>query len=187
MQDCIGAATALADEGLADPQQLLIMGGSAGGYTTLMVLATSDCFAAGADLYGVADVAALARDTHKFESHYTDRLIGPYPQAAEIYRQRSPLTHVDGFNAPLLVLQGEEDEVVPPAQSEVIVAALDAKRIPHVYLTFPGEQHGFRSAQAQTQSIEATLWFFRRVLGLPDPESMPPLPVNHADRLRNKR
>jgi len=183
VEDCIAAARHLVGTGRADPAALLIRGGSAGGFTTLAVLSQSDEFAAGANLFGVADLGALAADTHKFESRYLDRLVGPWPAAKAIYDERSPINPLDGFRSPLIVFQGLEDAVVPPAQSERIVAALDAKGVPHAYLAFEGEQHGFRKAESIVRVLEANLAFFRRVLGLPDPEDLPAVDIRHAGAL----
>jgi dipeptidyl aminopeptidase/acylaminoacyl peptidase len=183
VEDCVAAARHLVATGRADPSGLLIRGGSAGGFTTLAVLSSTGEFAAGANLFGVADLGALARDTHKFESRYLDRLVGPWPEAKALYDERSPLNHLDGFTSPLIVFQGLEDAVVPPAQSEAIVAALDAKGVPHAYLAFEGEQHGFRRAESIVRVAEANLAFFRRVLGLPDPEGLPAVDIRHADSL----
>jgi dipeptidyl aminopeptidase/acylaminoacyl peptidase len=180
--DCIAVARRLGDEGRVDPQRLCIRGGSAGGFTTLAVLARADTpFAAGADHFGVADLAALAADTHKFESRYLDGLLGPYPEAADVYRQRSPITHVDEFRRPLIVLQGLEDEVVPPNQAEMIVAALREKGVPVAYLPFEGEQHGFRRAENIRRALEAELSFYAQVLGfdLPPDEGIEPVAVEN--------
>ncbi len=165
VEDACSAALWVAAQGLADPARLAIRGGSAGGYTVLASLATRDVFTAGASLYGVADLSALARDTHKFESRYLDGLIGPWPQAEKIYTERSPLSHIDGFDRPLIVLQGDEDAVVPPAQAEMIVAALAEKQVPHSYLLFAGEQHGFRRAENIIRAFEAELSFYGQVFG----------------------
>jgi dipeptidyl aminopeptidase/acylaminoacyl peptidase len=164
MEDCIAAAHHLAAEGEADGERLAIHGGSAGGYTTLCALAFHpEAFAAGASYYGVADAATLARDTHKFESRYLDRLIGPWPEAEELYRERSPIHFADRIRAPVLLLQGLEDEVVPPAQAEEMAAALRRNGVPHAVLMFEGEQHGFRRAETIIRSLEAELSFYGRV------------------------
>ena len=165
VEDCVAAARFLAERGDADPQRLAIRGGSAGGFTVLAALARHDVFAAGASRYGVADLEALAADTHKFESRYLDRLVGPYPQARHLYVERSPIHHLDGFEAPMIVLQGDEDEIVPPAQSEMIVEALKAKGVPVAYVLFEGEQHGFRQAANIVTALEAELAFFGLILG----------------------
>ncbi|MDT7578810.1 MAG: hypothetical protein QOK35_70, partial [Pseudonocardiales bacterium] len=180
--DCLAAARTLAQRGRVDPDRLCIRGGSAGGYTTLAALARDDTpFAAGADHFGVADLEALARDTHKFESRYLDGLIGPYPAAREVYVERSPITHVDRFTRPLIVLQGAEDAVVPPAQSEAIVGALRHKGVPVAYLLFDGEQHGFRAAANVRRALDAELSFYAQVLGFPLPpgEAIEPVEVEN--------
>jgi dipeptidyl aminopeptidase/acylaminoacyl peptidase len=176
--DCLAAARTLAQRGRVDPERLCIRGGSAGGYTTLAALARDDTpFTAGADHFGVADLEALARDTHKFESRYLDGLVGPYPEAREVYVERSPITHVDRFARPLIVLQGAEDAVVPPAQSEAIVAGLRAKGVPVAYLLFDGEQHGFRRAENVRRALDAELSFYAQVLGFPLPPDEGIVPV----------
>ena len=183
VDDACAAATFLADQGLVDRARLAIRGGSAGGFTVLACLANRDVFTAGASYYGVVDLSALARDTHKFESRYLDRLVGPWPEAAALYTERSPLTHLDGLDRPLLVLQGLQDEVVPPAQAELIVAALRARGVPHAYLTFDDEQHGFRIAANIVRSITAELSFYAQVYGFPPADPMTPVEIACADRL----
>ena len=176
--DCLAAARALADAGRVDPVRMAIRGGSAGGFTVLAALARADTpFSAGADHFGVADLEALARDTHKFESRYLDGLVGPYPEARDVYVERSPLTHVGEFATPLIVLQGEEDRIVPPAQSEAIVEALRARGVPVAYLLFPGEQHGFRQAATIRRALDAELAFYARIFGfeLPAEEGIEPV------------
>ncbi len=176
--DCVTAATHVAATGRADPERLAIRGGSAGGYTTLCALSMTGTFSAGVSRYGVADLAALARDTHKFESRYLDRLIGPWPEAEAIYTERSPLHHIDGFSCPLLVLQGTEDVIVPPAQSEEIVTAVRAKGIPVAYLAFEGEQHGFRQAETIRRALEAELAFYGKVFGFTPGDAVPALDLH---------
>ncbi|MCY3649404.1 MAG: S9 family peptidase [Acidimicrobiaceae bacterium] len=178
VEDCVAAARFLADRGDVDPQRLIIRGGSAGGFTVLAALALHDTFAAGASRYGIADLEALAADTHKFESRYLDRLVGPYPEARDVYVARSPIHHLDGFDAPMIVLQGDEDEIVPPAQAEMIVEALEAKGVPVAYLLFEGEQHGFRSADNIVAALEAELAFFGRVLGFTPADRLPDLEIS---------
>ncbi|MGN2636223.1 S9 family peptidase [Nocardia takedensis] len=180
--DCIAAARGLADQGRVDPRRLAIRGGSAGGYTTLAALAREDTpFAAGADHYGVADLEALAAETHKFESRYLDGLIGEYPARRDIYLDRSPIRHVDRFRRPLIVLQGSEDAVVPPNQSEMIVQALRDRRVPVAYLLFEGEQHGFRRAENIRRALDAELSFYGQVFGfaLPAEEGIEPVTVEN--------
>jgi dipeptidyl aminopeptidase/acylaminoacyl peptidase len=183
VDDACAAATWLAEQRLVDPTRLAIRGGSAGGFTVLAALATRDTFHAGADLFGVADLGALARDTHKFESRYLDGLVGPYPADEAIYIERSPLSHVDGFDKPLIVFQGLEDEVVPPAQSEMIVAALKAKGVPHAYLPFEGEQHGFRIAKNIIRCTTAELYFYSRVFGFELADDIEPVEIVFAEKL----
>jgi dipeptidyl aminopeptidase/acylaminoacyl peptidase len=172
-EDCVNGALHLAREGLADRERLAIRGGSAGGYATLCALTFHDAFAAGASYYGVADAGALAEDTHKFESRYLDRLIGPYPEQAELYRERSPIYHVEQLQVPVILFQGLEDKVVPPNQAETMAAALARNGIPHAYLAFEGEQHGFRKAETNIRCLESELYFYGRIMGFEpagDPE-----------------
>ena len=166
VEDCAAVARFLVARGDVDPDRLCIRGGSAGGFTTLAALAFQDVFAAGASHYGVADLGALARDTHKFEARYLDGLVGPWPEAADVYEARSPLFHVAGIDVPLVVFQGLDDHVVPPAQSEVIVEAVRAKGLRVDYLTFEGEGHGFRQAANIQAALDAELAFYRDVLHL---------------------
>jgi dipeptidyl aminopeptidase/acylaminoacyl peptidase len=180
--DCVAAARHLDRAGHVDGQRLAIRGGSAGGFTTLAALARDDTpFAAGADHFGVADLEALARDTHKFESRYLDGLVGPYPAARDRYVERSPIHHVDRLTRPLIVLQGSEDAIVPPAQSEAIVDALRQRKVPVAYLLFDGEQHGFRRAENIRRALDAELSFYAQVLGFTpaDGERIEPVAVEN--------
>jgi dipeptidyl aminopeptidase/acylaminoacyl peptidase len=181
LDDCEAAARWLGEQARVDPARLCIRGGSAGGYTTLAALAFRDTFAAGASHFGVADLEALAVETHKFESRYLDGLIGPYPERRDLYVARSPIHHVDGFDRPLIVLQGLEDEVVPPAQAQMIVDALRAKKVPVAYVTFEGEQHGFRQAANIRRALDAELSFYAQVFGfdLPQDEGIDPVEVEN--------
>jgi dipeptidyl aminopeptidase/acylaminoacyl peptidase len=179
VEDCVAAARYLVDQGEVDGERLAIRGGSAGGYTTLCVLTFHDEFAAGASYFGVADAAALARDTHKFESRYLDGLIGPWPQAADVYRERSPIHFTERLSCPVILFQGLEDEVVPPAQAETMAAALHAKGIPYAYLPFPGEQHGFRRAEHIQRALEAELYFYGRVFGFTPADQLEPVPIEN--------
>ncbi|MBI1356572.1 MAG: prolyl oligopeptidase family serine peptidase [Acidobacteria bacterium] len=164
IDDCVNAARHLADLGKADPERLIIRGGSAGGYTTLAALAFRDVFRAGASYYGIGDLEALAKDTHKFESRYLDKLVGPYPADKAVYEERSPIRHVEGFNAPVIFFQGAEDRVVPPEQAESMAAALRRRGLPVGYFLFDGEQHGFRKAENIKRSLDAELYFYASVL-----------------------
>ena len=172
-EDCLNAALYLAEQGESDPARLAIRGGSAGGYATLCALTFHEGFATGASYYGVADAETLARDTHKFESRYLDRLIGPYPERADLYRERSPINHVERLQVPVILFQGLEDEVVPPNQAETMAAALERNGVPYAYLPFAGEQHGFRKAETNIRCLEAELYFYGRIMGFEpagDPE-----------------
>jgi dipeptidyl aminopeptidase/acylaminoacyl peptidase len=177
--DCINAARHLAATGEVDGQRLAIRGGSAGGYTTLCALAFHDVFATGASYYGVADAELLAKDTHKFESRYLDGLIGPYPEAAELYRARSPIHFADRISCPVIIFQGLEDEVVPPEQAEVMVAALKENGIPYAYLAFEGEQHGFRRAETIVRTLESELYFYARILGFEPADALEPVEIHN--------
>lgn len=167
--DCANAARFLEESGRADPDRIAVRGGSAGGYAVLCALAFHDEFDAGVDYYGVSDLAALAEDTHKFESRYLDGLVGPYPEAADVYRERSPVHHAGGIGVPLLVLQGADDPVVPPAQSEAILGELADRGVAHAYVEFEGEQHGFRRAESIRRAAELELSFLGSVFGF-DPD-----------------
>jgi dipeptidyl aminopeptidase/acylaminoacyl peptidase len=169
VDDTVAAAAFLVERGDVDPDRLAIEGGSAGGFTTLAALAFRDTFTAGISHFGVADLESLARVTHKFESRYEDRLVGPLPEAIETYRERSPVHAFDRIACPVLVTQGLEDRVVPPSQGEEIVAALQENGIPYAYLAFEGEGHGFRGAEAIRRTIEARLSFLGQVFGF-EPE-----------------
>ncbi|HTX49028.1 MAG TPA: prolyl oligopeptidase family serine peptidase, partial [Caulobacteraceae bacterium] len=183
VEDVIAAARFLTSTGRADPKRVAIHGGSAGGFTTLAALAQSDVFGAGGDFYGVSDLEALARETHKFESRYLDLLVGPWPAAKAIYDARSPINHLEGFKAPLLILQGAEDPVVPPNQAHMIRDALKARGVPVAYLEFPGEGHGFRRAEHMIRAKEAELAFYGRVFGFEPADNLPPLDIENADAL----
>jgi dipeptidyl aminopeptidase/acylaminoacyl peptidase len=165
VQDCGKAIDWLDGQGLADGGRAVIRGGSAGGFTVLAALAFTDTFAAGASLYGVADLGLLARDTHKFESRYLDSLVGPWPEAEEEYKRRSPIFHVEGIDEPLILFQGSEDRVVPPEQSRLMYEALRDRGVQVEYLEFEGEQHGFRKAETVMAVARAELDFYARVLG----------------------
>ncbi len=179
VEDCVNAARYLVARGAADGDRLIIRGRSAGGYTTLCALTFHDIFAAGASYYGVADAEALARETHKFESRYLDGLIGPYPEARDLYRRRSPLHSAGLLSAPLILFQGLEDRVVPPAQAEALASVLRAKGLPFAYLAFEGEQHGFRQAETIKRAAEAELWFYGKVLGFEPADHVEPVPVEN--------
>lgn len=164
VDDCAAGAAYLAERGEADRERLMITGGSAGGFTTLAALTFRNVFKAGASHYGISDLEALARDTHKFESRYLERLVGPYPARKGLYVERSPIHHVDRLSCPIIFFQGIEDKVVPPNQAEAMVEALRKKDIPVEYVPFPGEHHGFRRAENIRRALEEEIAFFARVL-----------------------
>jgi dipeptidyl aminopeptidase/acylaminoacyl peptidase len=173
VEDVVAAVKYLIDAGRADGKRAAIRGGSAGGFTVLAALAFHDVFRAGANYYGVSDLEALARDTHKFEARYLDRLVAPLPQGRDIYEARAPIRHLDGFKAALITFQGADDKVVPPGQSRAIVAALKAKGVPVAYIEFEGEQHGFRRAENIVRSLESELAFYGKVFGFTPDGALP--------------
>ena len=178
LQDCVNAARHLVDEGKADPGRLLITGGSAGGYTTICALTFTDDFAAGATYFGIADLEQFGGgETHKFELQYEHTLIGPYPERADLYKARSPIHFTDRITTPMLVLQGTDDRVVPPSQAELIVGALRERGVPHAYLLYEGEGHGFRKAENIAGSLEAELSFYAQVLGFEPAGDVPKLRI----------
>ena len=180
VDDSINAAKYLVERRRADPDRLIIRGGSAGGYTTLAALAFHpEVFRSGASYYGVSDVEALARDTHKFESHYLDTMIGPYPAARDVYRARSPIHFIDRLSCALVLFQGLEDKVVPPDQSEKMAAAVRAKGLPVAYLAFEGEQHGFRRAETIIRCLEAELYFHGAVFGFTPAGALRPIQIDN--------
>ena len=179
--DCAAGAVAMGAAGLVDPHRLAIAGGSAGGYTTLRALTATTVFAAGISRYGVGDLESLARDTHKFESRYLDGLVGPYPAAAATYRDRSPINHVDLLSAPILLLQGADDRVVPPNQAEAMAAAARAKGLPVALIIFEGEGHGFRRADNMRAATEAELYFLGRIFGFTPADDLPVIDIEQLD------
>ena len=169
VEDTVAAVNGLADAGLADPNRLAIEGGSAGGWTVLAALTSSDVFACGASYYGVAELELFVAETHDFESRYIDGLIGPLPEAIDLYRTRAPVNNVDGLSCPVLLLQGLADPIVPPSQAERFRDALVEKGIPHAYLAYEGESHGFRKLETQVNARESELSFYGQVLGFTPP------------------
>lgn len=179
VDDCINAALYLADQGRVDKERLAIRGGSAGGFTTLAALTFHDVFKAGASHYGIGDLMALATDTHKFESRYLDQMIGPLPEAAELYHDRSPIHFTEQLSCPVIFFQGLEDKVVPPAQAETMVAALREQGLPVAYVTFEGEGHGFRKSENIRAAMEAELSFYGRIFGFEPADDLPPLEIEN--------
>jgi dipeptidyl aminopeptidase/acylaminoacyl peptidase len=179
VDDCVNGARHLAERGEVDANRLAIRGGSAGGYTTLCALTFRDAFKAGASHYGISDLEALATDTHRFESRYLDRLIGPYPERRDLYIERSPIHFTERLNCPMILFQGLEDKVVPPNQAEKMVAAVRAKKLPVAYLTFEGEQHGFRKAENIRRVLEAELYFYSKVFGFELADPVEPIDIEN--------
>ena len=177
--DCIAAARFLASAGRADGERLIIRGGSAGGYTTLAALTTSDAFSAGCSLYGIADLVLLTVDDHKFESRYTASLVAPYPEGAEVYRERSPIHHLERLTSPIIMFQGTDDKVVPPNQTQMVADALRGTSVPFSAVFFEGEGHGFRQAANIIRCLEAELSFYAQVLGFPHPDGVDPVEVEN--------
>jgi dipeptidyl aminopeptidase/acylaminoacyl peptidase len=181
--DCVNAATYLAARGQADPDRLVIRGRSAGGYTTLAALTfRPGVFKAGASHYGISDLEAMARETHKFESRYLDNLIGAYPAQRDIYRDRSPIHFVDRLACPLIFFQGLEDAVVPPNQARMMADALRARGLPVALLTFEGEQHGFRKDDTIVRCLEAELYFYRAVFGMASADYPSPIVIDNLEQ-----
>ncbi|MBN1920314.1 MAG: S9 family peptidase [Anaerolineae bacterium] len=179
VEDCINGARYLVERGEVDEAHLAIRGGSAGGYTTLCALTFHKVFAAGASHYGIGDIEALARDTHKFESRYLDRLVGPYPERIDLYQARSPIHFTDQLSCPVIFFQGLDDPVVPPNQAEAMVAALKEKGIPVAYVPFEGEQHGFRRAENIRRALDSELYFYSRVFAFELAEPVEPVLIEN--------
>lgn len=179
VEDCVHCVRYLTGQGMIDPKRVVIKGGSAGGYTVLRALTATSIFCAGASYYGVSDLESLVKETHKFEAHYLDGLIAPYPEGKEIYIERSPLHHLDRLQSPLLLLQGMQDKVVLPKQSEMMFEALKKRGMPVAYLTFENEQHGFRRAENIQRALEAELYFYSQVLKIPVFDKIDPITIEN--------
>ncbi len=179
VEDCSHGAEYLVKQGEVDRNRLMITGGSAGGYTTLCALTFGDTFKAGASHFGIGDLEALAKDTHKFESRYLDSMIGPYPARKDLYDERSPLKHAHRLSRPVIFFQGLDDPVVPPAQSQTMFEAVRAKELPTAYLAFEGEQHGFRKAENIKRSLDAELYFYSRVFAFELAEPVEPVEIEN--------
>ena len=179
VDDCVNAARYVIGRGFADPARVAITGGSAGGYTVLRALTSTDFFTAGASHFGISDLEVFHTDTHKFESMYDQGLIGRWPEDRHIYRERSAIHAVDRITAPVILFQGLEDKIVPPNQAEVIVDALRRKGLPVAYIPFEGEQHGFRIAKNIKRSLEAELYFYSQVFGFQLPDPIEPVPIEN--------
>ena len=179
VDDCCNAALYLVERGLADENRLAIRGGSAGGYTTLAALAFRDVFKAGVSLYGIGDLEAMAKDTHKFESRYLDGLIGAYPEQRDIYLERSPIHHTDGLSCPIAFFQGLEDKIVPPNQAQMMVDVLRKKGLPVAHVEFEGEQHGFRRAENIKTAIDGELYFYSKIFGFEPAGDVQPIEIEN--------
>lgn len=181
VNDAVNGASFLADKGFVDGTRMAIRGGSAGGFTVLSALTFHDVFKAGASLYGIGDLELLVAGTHKFEVHYTDSLIGPYPETKALYQQRSPINHIEGLTCPVIFLQGLDDKIVPPDQAQLMVNALTEKRIPVAYVPFEGEGHGFRKAENIKKALESELYFYSKVFGFELAETVGAVKISNLD------
>ncbi|HSS61968.1 MAG TPA: prolyl oligopeptidase family serine peptidase [Candidatus Limnocylindrales bacterium] len=179
VDDCINAARYLVGQGLADPDRVAITGGSAGGFTVLLSLTRRAFYGAGSSQYGIGDLELFVKETHKFESHYCDLLVGPYPERAELYRDRSAIHFADRMSAPVILFQGLEDRVVPPSQAETFVATCKQKHLPYAYVAFEGEQHGFRQAKNIRRWIEGELYFWSRVFRFEAADALEAVPIEN--------
>ena len=173
VEDCVAVAKHLVAQKKVDKNRLAIKGGSAGGFTVLAALTFHDTFTAGASRYGIADLAILAKDTHKFESRYLDRLVGKWPEDEEIYKQRSPIHHIEQLSTPMVILQGSEDPIVPPNQAHLMAKKLKENDIPHALIEFSDEGHGFRKAPNITKAIESELAFFAQIFNFEPFDDLP--------------
>jgi dipeptidyl aminopeptidase/acylaminoacyl peptidase len=179
VDDCVNGARHVVARGLADPRRLIIQGSSAGGYTTLCALTFREVFTVGASYYGISDLEAMYRETHKFESRYLDRLIGPYPARRDLYQERSPIHAIERLSRPMILFQGGEDRVVPPNQAEMMFEAVRRKGLPVAYILFEGEQHGFRRAETIQRALEAELYFYSRVFGFAAADPIEPVRIEN--------
>jgi dipeptidyl aminopeptidase/acylaminoacyl peptidase len=180
VNDCVTGAEYLADQGLVDPSRLAIRGGSAGGFTTLAALTNHQLFAVGISSYGIGDLEAMARDTHKFESRYLDGLVGPYPAAKKTYIERSPINHVDRLESAMLLLQGADDKVVPPNQATAMAKAVREKGLPVAHIEYEGEGHGFRQAETVHHATLAELAFYSRIYRFKPADAVPDIHIDNA-------
>jgi dipeptidyl aminopeptidase/acylaminoacyl peptidase len=179
VDDCINAARYLVALGLADGERVSITGGSAGGFTALLSLTKRDFYNAGASHYGIGDLVLFAKETHKFESHYCDTLVGPYPERADVYHDRSAIYFADNLDCPVILFQGLEDKIVPPDQAETFVEVCKKKKLPYAYIAFEGEQHGFRQDKNIRRAFEAELYFLARVFGFEPADSIEPVKIEN--------
>jgi dipeptidyl aminopeptidase/acylaminoacyl peptidase len=179
VDDCVNGAKYLIERGEVDGDRCVIMGGSAGGFTTLNALTFRELFKAGASHFGISDLTVFIGDTHKFESRYLEWLIGPYPERADLYHERSSINFTERLSCPVIFFQGLEDKVVPPNQAELMVEALRRKKLPVAYVAFEGEQHGFRKAENIKRTLDGELYFYSRVFGFELAEPVEPVPIEN--------
>jgi dipeptidyl aminopeptidase/acylaminoacyl peptidase len=179
VDDCINAARFLVDQGAADGNRVWITGGSAGGFTVLLSLTKRDFYDAGASHFGIGDLELFIKETHKFEAHYCDTLVGPYPERADLYRDRSAVHFADSLKRPVILFQGLEDKIVPPSQAEEFVAVCEKKKLPYAYVAFDGEQHGFRKKENIRRSIEGELFFLSRLFGFSTADEIEPVKIEN--------
>jgi dipeptidyl aminopeptidase/acylaminoacyl peptidase len=182
VEDCEAAVKYLVAQGLADPDRVAIRGGSAGGFTVLAALTTSEMFKAGASHYGIGDLMLLAAETHKFEARYMDRLVGPLPQSEQVYKDRSPIHHLDRMKAAAIFFQGLDDKVVPPSQAKTMVDAMRAKNLPVAHYEFEGEGHGFRKADTQKRVLDLELGFYAKLFGFAAPGLTEEVEISGMDK-----
>jgi dipeptidyl aminopeptidase/acylaminoacyl peptidase len=181
VDDCVYGARYLVEQGLVDGDRLAVRGGSASGFLALAALTFHDTFQAGCALYGISDLEVMTIETHKFESRYLDGLIAPYPEGIEVYRERSPLYHIDQLDTPLILFHGLEDKVVPPNQSEMIYEALKARGVAVALVLYEGEQHGFRQAANIKRTLDGELYFYSRIFGFEPADEIEPVPIANLD------
>jgi dipeptidyl aminopeptidase/acylaminoacyl peptidase len=181
VDDCVNGARHLIQKGEIDGNRVAIEGGSAGGYTTMCALTFRDFFKAGASHFGISDLETFVKDTHKFESRYLDRLVGPYPEKKQLYKERSAINYAERIACPMILFQGLEDKIVPPDQSEKLYEALKKRGVPTAYLAFEGEQHGFRKSENIKRSAEAELYFYGKVFGFEPADPIEPVPIDNLD------
>ena len=179
VDDCINAARYLVEHGMADGNRVWITGGSAGGFTVLLSLTKRDFYAAGASHYGIGDLELFIKETHKFESHYVDTLVGPYPERADLYRDRSAVHFADQLKCPVILFQGLDDKIVPPSQAEEFVAVCEQKKLPYAYVAFEGEQHGFRQEKNIRRTMEGELYFVSRIFEVDLADQVEPVKIEN--------
>ena len=179
VDDCINGARYLVERGLVDGDRVSITGGSAGGFTVLLSLTKRDFYNAGASHYGIGDLELFVKETHKFESRYCDWMVGPYPERADVYRERSAIHYADNMTCPVILFQGAEDKIVPPDQAETFVEACRQKHLPYAYVLFEGEQHGFRQDKNIRRAFEGELSFLAQVFGFEPADDIEPVKIEN--------